>query len=157
MRMDRLFYCLFVATIVSQSPSVSAAPKSEADVIAMIKKLEGSVIRNQEVPNKPVIYVSLTGTKVQDEHLKYLSLIPSIETLDLNYTAVTDKGVKYVKSLRKLKVLQLIEVKAVTDKGLSLLVGLKDLENLNITGAKRITDRGVKAFKKAMPKVHVFR
>ena len=132
------------------------APKSEADVLKLIESLGGSYVRDNDVADKPVIYVRLSATEVKDEHLKHLRLLPRVQILDIGFTTVTDKGLDHVKALPNLKVLQLVDAKKITDKGLSTLVGMKDLENLNIQGASGLTAKGIAAFKKAMPKTEVF-
>src|SRR5262249_36025460 len=116
----------------------------EAEAVKAIKKLGGSVERDDELPGKPVVEVYL-GTKTTDKDLKVLTEFKQITLLYLGTAKVTDVGLKEVKRLKQLTHLSLGSAK-VTDAGLKELKGLEQLTNLHL-GRTQVTDVGLKELK----------
>ena len=69
--------------------------------------------------------------------------LDGVRTLTLNYTKISDAGLKEVAKLPNLTSLDLMYCKQITDAGLKELVKLKELATLILTGTK-ITDTGLK-------------
>ena len=81
--------------------------------------------------------VSLNGTNINDEGLKYLSTCNSINNLNLTFTSISDKGIAYLINLSNLEYLRLKETN-ITDKSISYfnhMISLKELQvhETNIT------------------------
>jgi len=72
----------------------SAGQAAEAAAVKMIEELGGKVRVDDKRPGKPVVAVSLEGTKVTDAGLKELKELKSLRSLYLMHTKVTDAGVK---------------------------------------------------------------
>jgi hypothetical protein len=68
-------------------------------------------------------------------------VLPSMVSLDLSHTRVTDSGVRILASATNLKSLRLAKTE-VTDAALPLLAGLPQLESLNLYGSK-VTNEGI--------------
>lgn len=82
--------------------------------------------------------VSLNGTNINDEGLKYLSTCNSINNLNLTFTSISDKGIAHLISLSKLEYLRLKETN-ITTKGL-LNLNNKSLEELFLSDASSQED-----------------
>ncbi|MEM9237490.1 MAG: c-type cytochrome domain-containing protein, partial [Verrucomicrobiota bacterium] len=80
--------------------------------------------------------------KFTDEHLAKLDpVMPSMVSLDLSATKVSDKGVAAIGEAKQLKMLRLSET-GITDASLETIAGLVDLESLNLYGTA-VTTSGV--------------
>lgn len=104
------------------------ADEAEEKAIAFVKKLGGTLTRDDKAPRKPVVTVDLR-----------------------NHTAVTDAGVKELAALKGLTTLDLTYCRQVTDAGVKELAALKGLTTLNLFGCQKVTDAGVKELQKALP------
>jgi hypothetical protein len=121
----------------------AVAHAGEAEAIAALKKLGGTVIHVDNSPKKPVRSVYLPGPKVTDADLKYLADLPQIEVLKLDSASkITDAGLKELVGLKRLKDLGLGGTQ-VTDAGLKYVIKHKGLEKLNLNFTK-VTDAGLK-------------
>ncbi|HKB35053.1 MAG TPA: alpha/beta hydrolase fold domain-containing protein [Gemmataceae bacterium] len=130
-----------------------AAKADEAAVVRMVERLGGFVTRDAKRPGKPVVGVNLEFTKVTDTGLKELKELKHLQTLNLDHTEVTDAGLTHLKGLPQLRTLSL-ENAAITDAGLAHLKGLIDLEVLNLKGTK-VTGAGVQDLQNALPRVKI--
>lgn len=82
--------------------------------------------------------VSLNGTNINDEGLKYLSTCNSINNLNLTFTSISDKGIAHLINLSNLGYLRLKETN-ITTKGL-LNLNNKSLEELFLSDASSQED-----------------
>lgn len=82
--------------------------------------------------------VSLNGTNINDEGLKYLNTCNSINNLNLTFTSISDKGIAHLIRLSKLEYLRLKETN-ITTKGL-LNLNNKSLEELFLSDASSQED-----------------
>ena len=105
------------------------ADHAEDAALAMVKKFGGTVVRNEQLPNQPVISVMLSLSACKDADLKELVGFKALTYLALYRTAVTDAGLKEVAKLKSLQTLDVMKTK-ITDAGLKELVPLKSLERL---------------------------
>jgi hypothetical protein len=88
------------------------------------------------------IHVDKAG--LGDDSLKHLSSLPLLHTMNLQGNRFTDKGLAYLKDMRRLK--QLVPDNGdtdITDAGMAHLSGLVNLERLGIQQT-RVTDEGLK-------------
>ncbi len=116
--------------------------------IARIEDLGGTVMRENQQPDGPVVSVDLSDNqKLKDDDLKLLSSFPDLRELHLHGTTITDAGLKHLAGLTNLTYLGLIGAENITDEGLKELVGLQKLEELRI-GNTGITDAGLKELAK---------
>jgi len=93
--------------------------------------------------------IDLSDRQAANQDLALLSRAPTLQTLNLAATQVTDAGIKHLASLSQLKKLDLSRT-AIDDAGVEELKGLKQLEELKLyqTG---VTDAGLGALGKALP------
>ena len=114
----------------------------EASSAAALEKLHAVILRNEKQPGKPVVEVNLNFTEVTDAGLKELAPLAHLQTLDLRFTEVTDAGLKELAPLTQLQTLDLGGTK-VTDAGLKELAPLTQLQTLNLLGTA-VTGAGLK-------------
>ena len=150
MRFSPLVLLLFVLLgfdFAAPIPSANAAGlvETQEQAIAAIKKLGGKVTIDKKSPNKPVIEVDLSRTKVTDKGLIQLSELFQLQSLNLSSTKITDDGLGYLTGLTRLQTLNLFNTK-VTSAGLEHLKGLTKLQILFL-GSTEITDAGLKYLK----------
>jgi repressor of nif and glnA expression len=123
-----------------------ADPTFEKAVRKKLKKPEGELT---EADLEKVTDLSLDFTKITDEGLKELAKFQNLTHLSLVGTQITDEGLKELAKLQKLKMLGLAQSK-ITDAGLKEVAKLQKLEMLNLNGTK-VTKEGVTVLKKALP------
>ena len=111
----------------ASAPAQEPLPKEQADAVAAIKKLGGSVY--VDAISVEVLQVYLRGPKV------------------------TDAGLEHLKGLTSLTEL-VLQSEQITDVGLEQLKGLTGLTELNL-GNTKITDAGLAEIKAALPKCKV--
>ena len=99
---------------VADAPN--ASPTTQADAIAAIKKLGGTV--NLDKTSCEVVGVDLNYTKITDAGLVHLKGLASLTKLELRGTQVTDAGLEHLKDLASLTTLGLDGTK-ITDAGLA--------------------------------------
>jgi hypothetical protein len=98
-----------------------------------------------ELPSLKSIW--LQGTQITDKGLANLSKLDQLEELDLrSCKGITDNGMEHVSNLGKLKRLQLYDTR-VGNYGLGLLTRLKNLENLDLHSTQ-VTDSGLTQLEK---------
>ena len=115
------------------------ADEAEDKAVEAVKKLGGSVTRDDKAEGKPVVVVDLSGTQVTDAGMQELAPLKGLKKLVLGSAKVTDAGLKKLAALKGLQTLDLTGTK-VTDEGLKELAPLKGLEelvlnNTQVTGA----------------------
>ena len=91
-------------------------PASQAEAVAAIKKLGGSVRLDQT--SGEVVMLFLSRSYVTDAGLEHLQGITSLTTLWLQHTLVTDAGLEHLKGLTSLTKLYLGQTQ-ITDAGLA--------------------------------------
>ncbi|QJW96763.1 leucine-rich repeat domain-containing protein [Frigoriglobus tundricola] len=154
--MSRRLLCGIVTWLVLSSPQARTARADDAEdkALALVEKL-GFVIRNDKLPDQPVIGLVLVG-KVRDADLKDLVGFKQLTHLDLGDCAmVTDAGLKDLAPHKRLTYLSLRKTK-VTDAGIKDLSGLKTLTKLDLDGTE-VTDAGVRELQKALPKCKIIK
>ena len=101
------------------------ADDAEDKAVAFVEKLGGKVTRDEKVPGKPVVTVSLHRSEV------------------------TDAGLKELAPLKNLTELSLIGAD-ITDAGLKTLAGFKQLTKVYLSSPK-VTKEAVKELREALP------
>lgn len=138
--MNRMWAGLLVVLIAS---SGVWADDAEDKALKFVEKFDGRVTRDEKVPGKPVVTVSLNFAKLTDADLKELAAFKSLKTLRLvSVQTLTDAGLKELAALTTLTELDLTRTK-VTDAGLKELAPLKNLSVLWL-GETQVTDAGMK-------------
>ena len=97
----------------------------------------------------------MTATMMRALVLRRHGGLSDLETLNLQGTKVTDKGVEYLKKLTKLQALDLAFT-AVSDAGLEPLKKLEKLQSINLARTK-VTPEGVVGLQKALPKAKIIK
>ena len=113
---------LFSAVSLAPVLCWAAEPSTDqAEAIAIIQKLGGQVVVDENSPGKPVISVGLGERDVTDAGMEQFKRLTQLKELILSGTKVTDVGLKYLKGLPHLQSLSLDRTE-VTDAGLERLV-----------------------------------
>ena len=138
----------FAVALALGSPGCSASVEEEDDrAIKAIEALGGKVVRDENVPGRPV--TSVEFAKVTDAGLKQVARLKRVTSITLAGTEVSDAGLKELAGLRRLRSLDLTGT-PVTDAGLTELKAVKNLHRLIVTDTKT-TDAGVAELEKALP------
>ena len=69
-----------------------AADEADDRVEAAVKKLDGSVVRRNDLAGNPIVNVILSMSKVKDDDLKMLGDLKSLSSIQLYRTDITDAG-----------------------------------------------------------------
>src|SRR5690349_20563428 len=85
---------------VEQEP---VAVEDESATVKAVEALGGRVTLDASRPGKPVVAVDLRNTRVTDAGLKELKGLHSLQMLNLFDTPVTDAGLKELKGLQSLQ------------------------------------------------------
>lgn len=101
-----------------------------------VDELGGRVTTNAQ---GQVTGVNLRGSFVSDSDLDALAAIPTLESIDLSHTRVTDLGLLKLKALQNVRELNLFYAELITDEGLAVLRTWNRIARLNLRGAK-VTD-----------------
>jgi hypothetical protein len=116
----------------------SGAPAPAADIrpggdAQWIEDAGGSVIRD---PAGRITGVDLRASWVTDTDLRRLLQLPSLSSLDLSLTRITDQGMQELKNATGIVDLSLYFAEYVTDEGLAAIKDWKKLKHLNVHGTK---------------------
>ncbi len=109
--------------------------------IAAIKKACGRTVVDENRPGKPIVEVRLTGVSVDDAILSRLKPLTDVETLDLEFAPITDRGLNCVRGMTKVRNLTLNWTK-ISDAGLASLEGMHQLRTLSLANTE-VTDAGL--------------
>ena len=88
-------------------------------------------------------HLSLRGTGIGDQHLRFLENLTELRTLDLGENPIAGAGLRHIAGLSKLENLWLIDSGKFTDSGMVHLESLKNLTFLCIQYTQ-VTDVGLK-------------
>jgi hypothetical protein len=101
-----------------------------------IAKAGGSVTRDAA---GRITGVDLRSSWVTDADLAELAAIPTLRSLDLSLTRITDHGMQQLKTAPNITDLNLYYAELVTDEGIAAIKGWKHLKRVNLRGT-HITD-----------------
>jgi hypothetical protein len=87
----------------------------------------------------------LTGAKIDDRYVEYLTGLKRLEELELVDTRITDKGLKALSQIKTLKRLVVAFSPLVTDAGVENLAKLANLEELVLTDVPGLKGLGLAA------------
>jgi hypothetical protein len=131
---------------------VGDARADEAATVNRIESLGGKVTRDKNQSGNPVIGVSFktprfSPTELNEADLKEFRHLKRLKTLDLEFTTITDAGVKAL-DLKRFKQLTTLNLSTteVTEECLKELKDLKQLTWLALYSIK-VTDAGLKDLK----------
>ena len=123
--------------------------------IPWIESLGGQYETDPNLPDNPVVLISLAGKQISDDDLDRLDEFPQLHFLDLSSTAITDAGLAQVANLATLQFLDLSGTR-ISDAGLNYLGELTALQGLTVSQA-RVTARGVANLQKLLPRCKIKR
>jgi Leucine-rich repeat (LRR) protein len=124
-------------------PSAAMAQATEKQAVEEIKKLSGDIAFEGNDPSKPVIGINMNGNKKASKAMPHLTAFPRLETLILYGTGLQDSDLPTLRTVRRLKYLDLSFNRDISDASVEQLQGLDELEILNLDYLK-ITDAGAK-------------
>ncbi|MEZ6032414.1 MAG: hypothetical protein R3C17_04935 [Planctomycetaceae bacterium] len=136
---------LFSASMGCKQQSGNSA---EAESIAKIISLGGSVEHEGKDPFRPVVRIYLHRTSVSDTDLAVIRNFPKIQNLFLGHTKISDVGLTHLEKATTLITLSLNGT-AITDQGLIHLSGLKLLKTLNVQETQ-VTQEGIAALRSSL-------
>jgi len=139
------------ATGARFEPLFDGSPLLRVDFIAEPARGDDKAIVALAALRRNIAILSLADTKVTDSSIAEIAKMPALLRLDLQRTAVTDKGVRALGTsgppeLRRLN----LYGTAVTDAGVAALAGLARLESLFLWESK-VTEKGAAALRAALP------
>jgi hypothetical protein len=160
--------------------SMGWGSEDESQAIAGIRRMGGTVQRDETSSDRPVISVSLVGVYVTNPglvHLKSFDRLESLEvrgadvydsglvhlrglkglrSLTFSNTWITDTGLEYLGQLTGLQTLDLSLNRGVTDRGLRYLKGLTKLRKLDLSDTS-VTEAGIREIQRALPNTQIIR
>jgi uncharacterized membrane protein len=134
----------------SEAPTQAKQDLPSADLLksvaALSKEFPGGLTFESQASTKLTFTgVSLRGNLNDEVFAKLKTVIPSMVSMDLSSTAITDSSVKLLASAKDLRMIRLSETK-ISNAALDTLAGLKNLESINLYGT-RVSDAGVEKLK----------
>ena len=118
-------------------------------MMAAVVLVGQSVVADEKLIADPIVEkVVLLSLEKPEGELTEADL-ENVTVLALDFTKITDAGLKELANLQKLKVLELSSTE-ITDAGLKEVAKLQKLERLFLTGTK-VTAAGVAELRKALP------
>jgi hypothetical protein len=130
--------------------SVTIRGAYEAEAVAVLKQLGGTILYIDNDPRKPVCQVSLPGNNVTDGDLKLVAKLPNLQSFKLQAaTKITNYGLENLAGLEQLTDLVLGGTQ-ITDGGLSHLARLTRLKNLSLS-LDKVTPEGLRKLQEALP------
>jgi len=121
--------CGVISWLILGSPATAHADDAEDASARLVVALGGKVIRDETLPNKPVIEVNLAEKDVLDAHLKGLADLKNLTALHLSGSRVTNAGLKELAPLTNLRKFSIGSTQ-VSDEGLKELASLTKLSTL---------------------------
>ena len=138
-------FAIFVSCLVSVLTATSHTLADEAEAIATIEKLGGTVRQIAQDSEDKEAAFHLSGKELTDDQLAAVKEIKNLIWLNIANTKVTDTGLKHLADIKSLTRLHL-EKTQVGDVGLAHLKALENLEYLNLYGTQ-VTDAGLEHLK----------
>ena len=89
-----------------------------------------------------VVVLSLKSSEIRDDDLRNVGRLKSLEQLDLEYTKITDAGVRYLAGSTPTSAICLIGGTRITDDAMKSIGKLKKLEDL-LVGGTNVSDAGM--------------
>lgn len=137
----------------STTKSVAEAPQTDLPSAELVKAVAalakdfpgGLTFQSQASSGLTFTAVSLRNNLDDSVFSKLKTVLPSMVSMDLSSTAITDDSVKLLAAAKDLRMIRLSETK-ITDAALNTLADLKNLESVNLYGT-RVTDAGVEKLK----------
>jgi hypothetical protein len=111
--------------------------EEQQEILASLDRLQPGVVMN----GSDVVVLTLKGTEVRDDDLRNVGRLTALEVLDLEYTKITDAGVRHLAGLKHLRNLSIGGTK-ITDESLRTIGKLSTLEDL-LMESTAVGDDGV--------------
>src|SRR5688572_19361939 len=96
----RLFVSLWVLAAIlvpgRQVIAQEAGREPEARLIKHVEELGGRIVRNPKHPERHVVEIDLSGTKVTNDDLRLLGTLAELRTLNLHRTGISDAGIEHL-------------------------------------------------------------
>jgi hypothetical protein len=133
---------LVACLVLAAATSCGCAKPAQERAIAEIRRLEGKVEIDEKAPERPLVKVDLSFTRVTDAGLVHLAGTARLRELYLCGTGVTEEGLEHLSGLTNLRVLDLWRCESLTDASLKHLGGMTGLRRLSLWNTE-ITDAGL--------------
>lgn len=138
--------------VEASPPKMKLTPEQ---ALAELKKAGGMLVHyDDRLPGTPVVMIDAANLlQFQDEWTRYFAFLPSLRTVSLSGTPLTDAGLDGLAEVGSLQDLILTETK-ITDAGVAKLAKCKNLKTLNVEGTG-VTEAGIAALHRALPQLEV--
>jgi len=138
--------------VEASPPKMKLTPEQ---ALAELKKAGGMLVHyDDRLPGNPVVMIDATNLlQFRDEWTRYFAFFPSLRTISLSGTPLSDAGLDGLAEVGGLQGLILTDTK-ITDAGLAKLARCKNLKSLSVEGT-RVTEAGIAALRKALPQLEV--
>ncbi len=128
-----------------ENTSEAEAKAAVEQAVAIVEQLGGTVSRDLNSLDMPIIKVDLHGCPVNDKGLRAVSVLKSLEELDIRgCSELTDEGFTHLSSLTGLKKLEASNIQRLGEPGLGHLSRMATLERLNVALGHGVTNAGLK-------------
>ena len=135
------FYVTFTV-LLSLSATACAQEPTDSTSTPVISAGDGMQRRGHlVVENGSIVQVHFGRVPIGDAELEFLSQLPDLWYVDLNYTNVTGEGLKHVAAPEKFTCLDLFGA-ALNDEGLAQVSRFRNLEHLRVDNTQ-ITNEGL--------------
>jgi hypothetical protein len=125
----------------------SKEPLEDPEVAIAALKAKGAVIeRDEKLPDKPVVTVTMVGDQFNDSDVKHVRAFTQLRKLQLAHAPIHNHAMLHLKDLKELRYLDLSYTN-VTDSGMEELAGLTNLEELFLVSMGALTDGGLSHLK----------
>lgn len=101
---------------------------------------------------KNIASIRLSGTRISDKSLKWISALPNLSKLYLDNTLITDEGIALLKNTNELRYLNLVGT-SITEKGLRALGSLPHLKSVYLYQSE-VKMENMAEIQQRMPKVY---
>lgn len=138
--------------VEASPPKMKLTPEQ---ALAELKKFGGMLVHyDDRLPGTPVVMIDATNLlQFQDEWTRYFAFFPSLRTISLSGTPLSDAGLDGLAEVGGLQGLILTDT-TITDAGLAKLARCKNLKSLSVEGT-RVTEAGIATLRKALPQLEV--
>jgi internalin A len=103
----QIFSLLVTMAVLSIPALATSEAADESKIIERLERLGGKITRNESLPDRPVVGVSVRSGKMTDAELIGLSRLKNLSSLNLDEVKVTTIGFKHLRELDRLTSLNL--------------------------------------------------
>lgn len=100
-----------------------------------------------------LVIVEANDSSITDKGIEYLTKLKGLYRIELDRTKITDEALKKLSTCADLDLLQLSYCQGITDTGIGYLKSLKKLKTLDVRGCKKVSAVSVLSLQRKLPKL----